>query len=358
MKYLLAIVGIISIIGCGSKEDKVGGPTFNYDSFKSKEKLKGKVIAIPNLLLPSRICVIPEKNLLLFIDKASNGFLAKVYSLDSLRYLKSFIKQGEGPNEQISAQTLQYKSDEKKLFVLDNQKKRVFVYSIDSLLDLSSPTALPIESIKIQTPSLRRSLVVGANKILDFRPNFNKDTIAIFNFYDRAGAFKYAAGDYPSGDRKYAPYELNDAFYGGLSFSKNGDRILLDYYTCDILDLYDTSGILIRRIQGPDIFSPDYVSESVAGGKGTMTGPTKKAKDGYSAPAIMGDNYIFVLYDGELASKDDEHQNKLFQFDKNLNPMINYDLDIPILSFDVDLKTRTIYALTHKAEGSIVMYKF
>lgn len=326
---------------------------FQLKDFKSPILLKGTTVQLSKMILPSRISVIPEHNLLLILEGQPDDYFAKVYKLDSFTYLKSFIKKGEGPNEQLSCLTLQYNRGEELIYVSDLYKKKIFAYAIDSILSVSS-SSLPVTSINMRTEYLSIPVVINQNKIVDIRPNLGEKQIALFNFYNKKGEFVFFRGTYPPIDKIYQPYQLMDVFAAGLNLSENGSRLILNYYNSDYIDLYDTTGELIKRVQGPDTFYPELTSKSVGGGMITTT--TKKARRAYRSIAKM-DKDIFLLYDGGLASREGYHVNRLFRFDQNLVPLQAYQLETPIFNFDIDWKSGLIYGLTHEIEGSIVVSK-
>ena len=80
---------------------------FYKEDFKLNKNLKGSPYKLANINFPTGICVIPEKNLLLVTDLHSNE-LIKVYELNSLKYIKSFMQKGVGPNQQVTSFTLQF----------------------------------------------------------------------------------------------------------------------------------------------------------------------------------------------------------------------------------------------------------
>jgi hypothetical protein len=351
----IGMLFLCATISCTSIDKKAVGDhvTFGMKDFKTTTDLKGEVLRVDSLVVPSRICVIPEYNLLIVADKGTN-FLAKAYTLDSLKLIKYFVKKGEGPNEQLSIFHLQYDPLAKCLNVSDFYKRRIFNYAIDSIIS-SSITTLPINNINFREMTLNKPVFISANKILDLRDNSQGDSIGVFNFYNDSGAITGITGKYPPIEKQYEKHQLWDVFAAGLNKSTDGSTIIVNYFNTDYLELYDTTGRLVKRVQGPDISYPDYRSQSVAGG-GVITQPSKKQRNAYCGLAKMQNN-ILVLYNGNPVGEGDDYSTMLFQFSNHLTPETFYKLDIPVFLFDVDWTSRTVYGLTREKEGAIIKYK-
>jgi hypothetical protein len=355
--YLYIATAFIIILTASCKEqDKLTKTHIVYaeKDFPTSKPLAGNAKVLEKSVMPANILVIPEHNLLVILEMKGD-YLAKAYTLDSLRFLKYFVKKGEGPKEQLTALTLQYKAREKLVYISDLRKKRIFAYSVESLKDTSA-VSVPVSSISVYTNYLRRPLILDNDRIVELRTSFNIDSIGVLNFYNQKGEFLFYKGTYPAiaHPDRYTPYEWHEVFMGCLSQSADGSKIILNYYTCDVLDLYDTTGNLLTRIQGPDNFDPDLYRQSLAGGTAMTFG--KNGKLGYTGQAKMKDE-LLVLYDGNSAKRKDYHVDRLLHFDKELKPSTIFKLDSPIFAFDIDWNTRTLYGLTHKVEGSIVTFK-
>lgn len=346
---------LFAIVSCGS-DDRIKveeHTTFKRTDFKQTIALKGESIILDSLASPSRICVIPEKNLLIVAD-ITGEYLAKVYTFDQFKFIKYFVKKGEGPNEQLSLFHLQYDSSADVIYATDFYKKRIFVYSIESLVD-TSRSAQPLRNINMREGVLNKPAIISSNKIFDLRDNSQEETVHVLNVYNNKGHLLYEKGMYPSIDKKYEKSQLWEVFAAGLNRSVDGRKLIVNYFNTDYLEVYDTAGLLQKRIQGPDIIYPDFVSASVSG-NGTVTQPTRKQRNAYTGIAKMEKN-IFVLYDGESILRKSYNVTDLFCFSEDLVPMRSYILDIPIFLFDIDWKTNTLYGLTSEKEGSIIRYK-
>jgi hypothetical protein len=300
---------------------------------------------------------LPAQNILVVSDPDS-GYLAKVYSLVSndssraLKFMKSFIRKGEGRGELVSISNLDYNSTSKTLNVTDGYKKQVFIYPLDSIISPSSEAA-PTATIYLRASAVYHPLSLN-NEFVDLRSNSNKDAVAVLNFYDSMGDLKSFGGSFPIEDARYKPVELRTVFSSFLARSAEGDRIYNGYFYMDFLESFDSKGKLLNRTHGPDRLLPSFQKTSYA--KYYAMTPSKNSRLGYRK-LVSCNHSLYALYDGRPTSSEDYHVKRIFAFDSNLNPTIDFHLDIGIFDFEIDSDTNLIYALTHQEKGKIVLFK-
>jgi|GEM_PF-3176737 len=347
---LLVLSGIM--FSCNPAQKEKGVRIFVDKDFKRHEHLHGEVIALQRAIKPSDICVIPDKDLLLLVDMNGEYFM-QAYQLSTMKYITSFAKKGNDPGQLLSCQ-LQYDDRTNILYITDFYNKKIYSFGVDSITS-KNENITPISSVTIQTKVVDYPLVISKNKIVDFCDNFKSPKIGVFSFYNGKGDFLQTKGSFPLIQKDYDQTELNQVFTGKTSLSSNRDKILYNYYFTDFIDIYDTTGTLIKRAHGPDGFDPDLKSVHTMGA--VSTGPTKKAVHGYTGKVRMKDNSLYVLYDGKPVSIEDYHTNKLFNFNDALVPQTAYELDAGIFGFDIDWSKNIIYGLSHKMGNSIIKYK-
>jgi hypothetical protein len=90
------------------------------------------------------------------------------------------------------------------------------------------------------------------------------------------------------------------------------DNFLISYLGTDLLELYDNTGALKKKIHGPDHFFPDMKQTSTP--EGYISNIGKKARYGYYSPAFTG-NEIWILYS---VSYDKSHPQKPLLMNKIL----------------------------------------
>ena len=350
-KFLLVIVFFICACKHNVKTKKEN--QFISSDFKLKRELKGQAINLDKAKSLIDIQIIPSKNILIVAD-IDNYFL-KVYRLDNFKYLKSFAEKGIGKNQLILCRAIQYDERTQLLYATDTYKEKIFVYSVDSISDAKAKI-LPIDSIQLQGNNFNRPLVTSNGKIVDICGNYKSKNYNVLSFYSKNGAFLNSTGRYPITDIKYSPLEINFAFSSGLNISNLGSDIVCSYYYTDVLDVYDSIGNLKKRMQGPDIFSPN--TKSVNANGGTFNVATSKTQKGYVGKAYMNKDDLLVLYDGKINNKN-FHSNILLNFTSSLSPKTENILDIPIFTFATDWNKKIIYGIWNNENGcKLVQYQF
>ncbi|HEY4287781.1 MAG TPA: BF3164 family lipoprotein [Puia sp.] len=316
---------------------------------------------VPDLKMPSRIRVIPAYNLLLTLRMEEGEFMAQAFTLDSCKYIRSFIKRGPGGGQQLNVYAIQYTNGDKVVYVTDVIKKIIYGYSIDSILKAIS--VKPVDSIPIKNQWPGRPLIIDQKKVVNFRENSSSTppiddyrSVGVYNFFDRSGNLLSYNGKYPSTPKKIDINQLNDAFHGGMNLSEDQTRLIYAYYNTDIIDLSNKNGDLIKRIQGPDNFDPSFKWKTVPGGEKFVS--TEGSRFGYSGTPRMNKNVLFVLYNGSIQDSNVYHTARLYQFDSTLVPKVAYTLSEPVSDFDVDWDHRKIYGLTHLKDKQILVFKF
>jgi hypothetical protein len=348
-------------VSCRNKDIPSDRMVFTKNDFLTKQELKGISMHVPDLKKPLRIRVIPAYNLLVTLRMEEGEFMAQAFTLDSCKYIRSFIKRGPGGGEQLNVRSIQYTIGDKVLYVADVMKKIIYAYSIDSILKAIS--VKPVDSIPIKGQGVGRPLIIDQKKVVDFRWNWsntppldNYRNVGIFNFFDRSGNLLSYNGKYPSTSSKIKVSQLNSAFLGGMNLSEDQTRLIYAYYSTDIIDISTSNGDLIKRIQGPDNFDPSV--KTVAVGEGEAVISKDGARFGYTGIPRMNKDVLFVLYNGSPQDQNEYHTARLYQFDSSLIPKVSYTLSEPVFDFDVDWENRKIYGLTHLKNEQLIIYKF
>jgi hypothetical protein len=343
--YTLFFILNLAFISCKKKANGPG--QFNVNDFKKVQELNGRPLSLAKLHRGMDLTIIPEKKLLLIIDVDDSDYV-KAYDLSTFKFIKSFIKKGSGPNEQIDCHKLQYDNKGQYLFAVDRGKNKIFIYSIGDILDPTKAVS-PKSDIMLNNNALFKPLLLPSGKFVDLSVPKTKQKSPIFNFYNADGDSLYQKGRFPSLEQDYNPMELRTAFEGQFFSSADGGHIVLSYYNSDYIDVYDSLGNLQHRVHGPDIFDPAVRTMSKFGGK--MIINDQGSHFAYTSPK-MKDDSLLVLYQGLDGPVGPYHENKLFLFNQKLEPKVLFKLTQPIFLFDIDWKTKTLYALSHQVKGS------
>lgn len=353
---LLAILIAASLISC--KEEPMtfsniqSGEAFTWKNFTKETSLSGLKMKLSNSKKPDGVLVIPAKNLLV-VAESDGEYLCSAYSLDSLNYIKSFIKKGEGPEDQLVAFVLRYDTKKESLDVTDPPKRSIYSYSIDSIKAVQAAVR-PFSVSKVKAERVDRAIILNDRNIVDVSSNKNPDSISRLTLYDSSGNLLGKLGQLPAIADGFRPYEQDEIFMCSLTDLPGDSAILITCFSTDIIEKYDKKGRLIKRMRGPDNIDPD--SKRIKKGIIEYLAYGKKARGAYST-ARADDNNILISYEGALR-KESKGPGVLFLFDKNLVPKEIYKLNIPVDIFDVDWKTRTVYGISLKVPGEIITYNF
>ena len=144
-----------------------------------------------------------------------------------------------------------------------------------------------------------------------------------------------------------------------MNFISDGkNRIAVFYSMTDLFEVYDNTGHLLTRMHGPDCFFPIF--KEVHDGDVVTSAPDEDlTRDAYFSPRSVGDK-LFVLYDGDFLNdpNNDGSCSTLFVFSWDGKLEMQYQLDDPIYSFNVDAKNRKIYGISKTPEYHIVEYSY
>lgn len=357
---LLGVFSFIAVSSCKNVSEEKSLKTFSRADFLFDKRLKGINFTLDSIEKPVNITVIPERNILIVLNATEQPFLAAVYSLDSIKFIRSFIARGPLDDEQLIAYSLRYLSGSKYVYVSDIVKSRIFGYAIDSILKRTAkctPVSISRLRNKDLSPLQLTRPVISQNfkGFIDINSNHVETVSDPFCFFDSSGKLLRSAGTYPHHDESYKPYLLSNIFDGAINLSGN-NKLIYTYFNTDVIDVYDSTGILLNRIHGPDKFWPKFKIRKV--GKGEMVIPDKMAKSAYMAQSRMNNKSLFALYSGLEIRQNNYHCVELFELSDKLIPQIRYTLDQPIFDFDINWTTKTIYGLSHQGGNKIIIYKY
>jgi hypothetical protein len=316
--------------------------------------LTNELVPLENLGLPVRM-KIDSKNRLLYFLVQKGQFLGKAYHLDSLKLINSFIKSGEGPKEQVIGWTLQIDHQKSLIFSTDPIKKRLFAYSMDSILSNTLGFA-PSFQIDLRKQPPQKPLVLSDSTILDFRENYLTGDSFGYNKINFQGDLIKPVGGFPSSEEKISNYQESAAYAGDLNISEDGSFIIRTYSFTDKIEKLDLNGNVLKTYHGPLGFEPSFATDDLGGGSSRVR-PVKNSLKAFVKQAVIGKNKVYVLFDGKDFYRDDEQANILLEFDLDLNLKRILKLEQSINSFDIDFESNVLYALSVDYEDHLIKYK-
>lgn len=316
--------------------------------------LSNEIIQLENLGSPIRIKIDSDKRMIYLLQRSGSDLL-KVYDLDTFEFINSFIKKGEGPNEQIIGWTLQLDFKNKLIYSTDPIKKRLFAYSMDSV-ELGKASFWPSFDIDLRNIGPEKPLVIDDDLLIDFRKNYQSKDSYSYNLIDFSGELVSTVGKYPDTQTEIDNFQQSEAFSGEFNVSKNGKFIIRSFLFSDRLEKLDFEGNILNIYIGPTQFEPQFSTKDLGGGSSRVV-PVAGSLIGFSNQPAIGNDELYILYDGKEFYRDDEESNLLFNFDSDLNLKQIIYLDQRILDFDIDWTNNTLFGFSSDVEGGLVKYK-
>lgn len=346
MRKIFTLLFVILIVSSCSESKK---REIDY-----QKVLTSEIIKLEDLGLPMRI-KIDSENRLIYIDHSMGSDQIKVYDLDTFKFINSFIKKGEGPNEQLLSYSIQLDVKNRLVYSTDPIKKRIYVYSMDSVMAGKSGF-WPSFDIDLRKVGMEKPMVMQDGFLIDFRKSYRADDDFAYNLIDFNGVIIDTVGQYPKTQKEITPFQKSEAFVGYFNVSERQEFIIRSYLFSDRLEKLDFKGNVIKSYTGPLQMEPQFVTDDLGGGSSIIK-PIKGSLTGFKGQAIIGEENIYVLFDGKEFYRDDEEGNLLFHFDTDLNLHEVIYLDQSIVSFDIDWVNKTLIGFSWNVEGGLVKYQ-
>ncbi|MDR3267772.1 MAG: TolB-like 6-bladed beta-propeller domain-containing protein [Tannerella sp.] len=322
-----------------------------YDTFPEEIALTGEAIPLDTALFryPFRIAIRDSVALILDLHNADHYLHA--FTWPAGKHIVSFARRGEGPDELLSAETLQFVSLD-SIWVLDANK-----------MELSRWQVAPGERTarRRETISPDQSLI----RSLDFRVT---DTGIILPDY--SGEYRYhvtdwrgkpfrSTGHIPSQKAagSIAPIALAQAWRSFMDYRPQNDLLVMATQLGEVLELYhlnDSAHTVISGLHGEPEFQ---VREGQAIPTGLM---------GFSDVHIT-DRYIYAVFHGRTFKDIQQAYQQgrtpesggrfIYVFDMNGHPVRKYTLDHAVYGIWIDEPNRTIVATDVNNDEPIIQFK-
>lgn len=346
MKKVILVIFIHFLFSCAS--DKSSYHQLTYDEFLTHE-----IIYLEDLGSPVRI-KIDSENRLIYLLQRNGSDLLRVYDLGTYDFVNSFVKKGEGPNEQMIGWKLQLDLKNRLIYSTDPIKKRLFGYSLDSVLS-GKPSFWPTKIVDLRKHNPDRPLVIDDDLIIDFRKNYQSNDGFAYDLIDFNGELLNAFGGFPTSGTTIDNFQQSAAFAGKLAISDDQKYLIRAYFYTDRLEKLDLDGNILKAYHGPFKFDPDFITDDLGAGTSRVV-PRAGSLLAYKTEAAIHRDDIYILFDGKEFYRDDEETDCLLHFDKDLNLKKVFRLDQRLSNFDIDWKTNVLYGYSRDVEGGIVKY--
>lgn len=345
-KTLFVSFVALLVTACTSESKYKESATFTWDDIKQSQQLKGEEVKFDNpVMKPIRIGV--QDSLLFTIDAAEDTIFS-VYSLHRGTFVGKRIQRGQGPNDMLQPSFVQINKKEISLF--DMATSSISFYGLSDFVSTDGASC----SRKIQLSDQ----VFGDVCYLDdqiLTAAYGKDQP--FYLFDHQGGGKKAWGAYPVLNGDYTNLVNSEAFQS--TFTTNGkDRVAVCHSWTDLIELYDKSGRLIKRLHGPEGFLPYF--KEVAADQGKMAHPEQgKQRDAYYNPVSVGDRFFVLFNGGYVDAKDYSTLSTrllVFTWEGELSEV--FHLDQGVFTYTVDPHSKTIYGISDSPEFHIVKFSY
>lgn len=347
MKLPMLFIMLV-LIGCAD-EKKESSPVFDFTTFTSKKTLSGSIVELDGLTMPSRICIVADKLLLVDTTQAA---IASVYDLKTGSLRGRFLHKGEKPSEAYVIDHITVDAKEHKITLQDGKLDKLLVYdfaALDNPQDVLPRKVIPLCKGVTQNISLNDSMMIclakcsgAANKII------LTDTLG--NCY-----ISFAPYPIPSVDNIPIEYNGYRILKPHIVINNDKDRVAVFYETFSQIEIYSMDGSLLSEKIGP---SPIFAKCSIeSNGKKLWSEPIENlAMLAYFHAKSRGDN-IWVMYNGGLKNKYPKCKYILI-FDWEGLPETCYRIEEGLIDFDVDFSENILYTLNREPNGKYSVRKY
>jgi len=339
--FFVLLFEAITVLSC-QKKTNLSSKQFTINDFEIIE-LSGEEMQFDSIVWKPASLMI--KDSLLILENFETDHIYDIFNLNNNKHINQCLKYGQGPDDKIAPTMVINNSKDTVMWIYDFQRLSLDKYLLNDFLTQKIPHAVEHHKTKSR---FERVIMLS-------------DSVIFVEYLGHLNPYRYAFCDLDgnvidSVNQQIAGYKENKEKYWSLSATDYKDRIIAAYFYTDVIDVYDFTGNLIRRLQGPDQF--DAIADMIER-NGIVTDKIYKDRTHICYASICnGGNEVFVLYRGKLLKDDDYHSNQLFTFDWEGNPKRYFKLDIPLFDIAVDTAKNIIYGITDKPEFRIIKYNY
>jgi hypothetical protein len=203
---------------------------------------KVKEIVIEDVLINSYSMLYLIGDYLIIMDYKSMDEFIHIFDKNSFKHVISAIPKGQGPGEIVNIGHIEADEANRRFFVTDHGKQRIFSYALDSVL--ADPSYMP--EVKME---------MNESQFPD-RYQYINDTLSIGLIFELIGNNDFkpfvATWDMNTGEIKPMPYEHPDIEKKRISFAVSmKDGIYVEcYYYHDLMTICSLNGDLKYNIYG------------------------------------------------------------------------------------------------------------
>lgn len=357
MRNPLILICIIVIVTSSCRKQKRQymhniDDSFVYDSIPHKQELYSKKLDLGIIFSPNMIFIVDSS---LVVASSGTDYLLSLFNInDEYSKIGNVIQYGQGPDEALSVVNL-YGEGLDEFKVHDGSAGWIKDYSLDQNRDSVWAKSRGLTRFNRMSISY---LWLVKNKLISTTTDISP--YKRLYIYDSVGNFIEAKGDYPYFDRKVEPTVGVEVFTAKAAVRPSDSSSILAYRYTDLIEFYDNESNLVKRVQGPDLFTPKF-EVGLRGGYPIMERKLDLTQEAF-IHAVASDKEIFLLYAAGKTRKKGEgdlgiHYRHILVMDWQGKPLKHFELDHSIASFGVDWENQTIYGLD-KIESEIYTFKY
>jgi len=346
MKNIL-IIAALFLLAC-KKTGYEDAALFSFRDIPETTMLKGEILDVEEIYRPLRLYI---RDTVMFVVNSNMEYIITAYNLKTLRKTGEYLTFGSGPEDILSIENIQF--SDTAVWVFDMSGQKILQYDINNFLSSDKKAAKNV--IKLET-GCSNALIVD-DKIFAYSLSNMESRFTVFNM---DGKIIGTASKLPDTGEELTDLEKYESFFFKYTLNPSNNHIYMTYMNTDLIEIYDSTGTLLKRIHGPEQFFPAFQQRKLEGDALRVSSIQGKTRDAYYNPQIHKDN-LWCLYSGKVfdSSADDGFlQNRIIVFDKEGVPMRQYTTDIPFYAMAIDGNDNYIYGVTMHPDFMIVRYKF
>jgi hypothetical protein len=340
---------ICLLLGCLCSFEALNAETF----FPETKALHGRTIPIDTALFryPWRIRVNGDRAVV--EDLHGPDYFFHLFSYPDFRYLSSFSKRGEGPEEMLQAENFRWEGDD--LWTLDCNKSEMVQWRFNICRD----SLLRHRVVKLQKELLRPLDFAIYSGTCFLIPDYSGDNR--FCWVDRQGKLLRKTGDFPTTNKKALKESrpaLAQAWRSFIDYNPRNGVLVAATQLGEVLEVYNLKkNTHVVKVSGQG--EPQFMVSRE--GYGIPTGIK-----GYGDVQVT-DSAIYTTFEGETF-KDIANNNKkgirapnggnrIYVYTLEGEPLRKYELDHSVEGIWVDEDKGIILAVDGNQDEPIVEFK-
>lgn len=330
----------IGIAGCNESKNNLF-----YNSFPTNISLLGKTLETDSIMLRYPFRIKHQDSLAIIMDLHNPDYFYHAFSYPQFRYLSSFGKRGQAPEEILSAEN--FRLTDGRMWGLDANKHKITNISMQNIFKPvnAKETQLDKEIIRALDFALYDD---SCFLIPDYSGKYR------FHIIDKNGNIRSSHGKIPSQKHEKGDMALAQAWRSFIDYNPENHTLVMATQLGEVLEIYnlkDSTHIIKIGPHG----EPEY---NESGGMAIPSGIM-----GFSDIQVTN-KYIYTVFHGRSFKEIAQQQQPIidggqyiYVFSLKGDPLYKYTLDHFIYGINVNEETKEIYAVDVNSNQPIVKYK-